>query len=332
MSAKPAAAATNPSASRRSSGEALRLGFGTAALATALLLSVGTARAGEPDAVARGEYVFRAAGGCSCHTDIAKGGAFLTGGRALKTPFGVFYSPNITPDPETGIGRWSDHDFVGAMREGVAPDGSHYFPVFPYPSFTRMADRDLLDLKAYLFSLTPVRKPNTDHDLKPPFGWRFTVGVWKWLYFEPGPYRPEPARSGTWNRGAYLATALGHCGECHTPRDMLGGLKTRLMFAGSRQGPERQLAPNITPDKATGIGRWRASDITYLLHTGFKPDGDDVQGLMSEIIEEGFRHLSDADLKAIAEYLLSLPPIHNELERKRPRPEPEPEPDFEFDF
>lgn len=303
------------------------MSVGAAALAAALLIAVGAARAAEADARARGEHVFRAAGGCSCHTDIANKGAFMAGGRALKTTFGVFYSPNITPDPETGLGRWSDEDFIRAMREGVAPDGSHYFPIFPYPSFTRITDPDLLDLKAYLFSLTPVRKPNRDHEVTPPFGWRLMAGVWKWLYFEAGSYRPDRARSDSWNRGAYLATALGHCAECHTPRDLLGGLKERLHFAGSRLGPEGQLAPNITADEATGIGRWRASDIVYLLRTGFRPDGDDVQGLMGEMVEEGFRHLSDADLEAIAEYVLSVPAIHNELERKRRQPEP----DFELD-
>ena len=287
-------------------------------LAAALSLSLAsTGGAAEDDAVKRGEYAFRAAGGCSCHTDLKGKGAFLAGGRSLKTPFGTFYSPNITPDPETGIGRWSGEDFARAMRDGVAPDGSHYFPAFPYTTFTNITDADLEDLKAYLDSVPAVRRRNTPHDVAPPFGWRFTVGPWKTLFFERGPYAPDPRRSATWNRGAYLATALAHCGECHTPRNLLGGLDTDLWYAGTKDGPEGELAPNITPHRKTGIGRWSASDLAYLLKTGFKPDFDDVQGLMAEAIEHGFKYLNDDDLNAIAEYVGSLPPIDNRVERER---------------
>ncbi len=274
----------------------------------------GGATAQEAGAAERGEYVFRAAGGCSCHTDLRRGGAFLAGGRGLKTPFGTFYSPNITPDAETGIGGWSVDDFVRAMTQGVAPDGAHYFPVFPYTAFTGITRDDLTDLKAYLDSVPPVRQPNRAHDAMPPFGWRFTVGPWKWLFFERGPYRPDPNRSASWNRGAYLATALAHCGECHTPRGLLGNLDAELWFAGVKEGPEGQLAPNITPHKTTGIGRWSAADLATLLKTGFRPDFDNVQGLMAEAIDHGFRHLSDDDRAAIAGYVLSLTPIDNRIE------------------
>jgi mono/diheme cytochrome c family protein len=271
----------------------------------------------ERTAVQRGEYVFRAAGGCSCHTDAANNGAFMAGGRPIKTPFGSIYSTNITPAPNTGIGKWSDADFLKAMTEGVGPDGTQYFPVFPYTSFTKMTPQDLLDLKAYLFSIPAVEQANKPSGLRPPFGWRLNIRFWKWLYFQPGTFQPDTTQPSEWNRGAYLATALGHCGECHTPRNLLGGRKTHMYYAGAVDGPEGELAPNITPDTATGIGAWSISDVVWLLQTGFKPDGDDTQGLMSELIENGFKHLTEADLQAVAVYLRTLTPIHNKVQAKQ---------------
>ncbi len=265
------------------------------------------------DAVARGEYIFRAAGGCGCHTDYENDGAAMAGGRPLKTPFGTFYSTNITPDRKTGIGAWSEEDFSRAMREGVGPDGRHYFPVFPYTSFTRMSDADVRDLKAYLFSLPPVRLPNTPHDVWPPFGWRIGVPFWKRLHFSAARFGRDPSRSAEWNRGAYLATVLAHCGECHTPRTLMGASKPDLRYAGSSDGPDGQLAPNITPDEATGIGEWSMADLMWFLESGLRPDGDDAQELMGEVIEYGFQYLTEADRRALAVYLASLPPIHNEL-------------------
>jgi mono/diheme cytochrome c family protein len=272
-----------------------------------------------PAAVQRGEYIFRATGGCSCHTDVKHNGAFMAGGRPMTTPFGRLYSTNITPDPTTGIGTWSDADFIKAMTEGVGPQGTHYFPAFPYTSFTRMTRQDLLDLKAYLFSVAPVAQENKPPEMRFPFGWRFGLVVWKWLYFRPGPFQPDTQQSAEWNRGAYLATALGHCGECHTPRNLLGGLNTSMYYAGSEDGPEGELAANITPDEATGIGSWSIADIVWLLQTGFKPNGDDVQGVMSELIEHGYQHLTEADLRAIAVYLRSLKPIAHKLLSKKGR-------------
>lgn len=285
-----------------------------------LVAAAGGAAAQQSGMVERGEYLFRAAGGCSCHTDLARGGAFLAGGRPLKTPFGTFYTPNITPDRDTGIGGWSAADFARAMRHGIAPDGSHYFPSFPYTAFTNITDADLEAMKAYLDTVPPVRRTNTPHDVAPPFGWRFIVGPWKWLYFERGPYAPDAGRSETWNRGAYLATALGHCGECHTPRTLLGGLDRDMWFAGVKDGPEGELVPNITPHGETGIGRWSAGDIATLLETGLKPDFDDVQGLMEEAVGNGFKYLARDDRMAIAEYVLSLPGIDNRLEPGGARP------------
>lgn len=293
-----------------------RLGARAAAAAVVLLAAAGADAAADEQRVAAGRAVLEAAGGCTCHTDFANDGPPLAGGRAIATPFGVFRSSNVTPDPETGIGRWSDADFLRAMREGLAPDGSAYFPVFPYTSFTGMSDEDLLALKAYLFSLPPVRRANQPHEAWPPFRWRFAAAAWRRLHFTPARFAPDPERSPAWNRGAYLVTAVAHCGECHTPRTRTGALDRSRWLAGAAEGPEGELAPNITPHDATGIGRWTRPDLVWYLQTGLKPDGDDTQGLMQEVIEHGFQHVPRADLEAIADYLDSVPPVENELLRR----------------
>jgi mono/diheme cytochrome c family protein len=272
----------------------------------------GAQQASDPAAVERGAYVFNAAGGCSCHTDVENQGQHLAGGRALATPFGTFYAPNITPDPATGIGSWSDVDFVRAMREGEAPDGSPYYPAFPYPAFTGMTDADLLDLKAYLFAQPAVANANREHELDAPFGWRFLMRGWRMLYFTPGPFVPDPVRSEALNRGAYLVEAMGHCGECHTPRGALGGLDHDLWLAGAADGAEGDATPNITPDAETGIGSWSDDAVRSVLSTGMLPDGDFVGGAMAEAVE-GFRHLTPADLDAIVAYLRAVPPVHNQI-------------------
>ncbi len=272
--------------------------------------AAGPAPAPDPAAVSRGEYLLRAAGGCTCHT--AGDGASLAGGRPLETPFGVYYSTNLTPDPETGLGDWTDADFIRAMREGVGPDGTDYFPVFPYTSFTRMTQDDLRDMLAYLRSLEPVRAPARPHEAG-VLGWRVAARAWRRAFFEPGPLGVEAGRPDAWHRGRYLVEALAHCGECHTPRGLAGRLDARMHLAGSVEGPEGELAPNITPDDETGIGSWSRPDLTWFLQTGLKPDGDDTQGLMSEVIEHGYAHLSDADLGSIAEYLRSVPPVRHRV-------------------
>jgi mono/diheme cytochrome c family protein len=268
------------------------------------------------DPLARGKHVLEAAGGCTCHTDVKGGGAPLAGGRPMKTPFGVFYSTNITPDPDTGIGRWTDDDFLRAMHEGRSPTGSAYFPVFPYTSFTGMTDEDVLALKAYLFSLPPVRKENRKPDAPPPFSWRIGAWAWQLAFFTPQRFEPDSAKSPTWNRGAYLSTAVAHCGECHTPRNLAGALDRSRWMIGSEDGPEGELAPNVTPDDDTGIGRWTLTDLVWFLQTASMPDGDDSTGLMKEVIEEGYTHLPESDLQAIGEYLESLAPVRNELLRE----------------
>ncbi len=261
--------------------------------------------------LARGAALFAAAGCQGCHTDVKNKGALLAGGRALATPFGTFYTPNITPDVETGIGGWSDADFIGALRDGLSPSGEHLYPAFPYTSYTLMSDDDMRALKAYVFSLPPVRQENRAHDLNFPFSWRPLLGIWKWMNFTAGAFEPNPAKSPSWNRGAYLVEALGHCGECHTPRGALGGLDRSRWLAGTTDGPDGGKVPNITPDEATGIGGWSASQVTGALRTGLLPDGDVVGATMGEVVENTTSRLSDEDRAAIAEYLLTQTAVAN---------------------
>lgn len=268
----------------------------------------------------QGEYIYRAASCETCHTDSKHAGKPLAGGHALVTPFGTFYSPNITPDKETGIGRWSEQDFVRAMRLGMSPDGDHYYPAFPYPSYTKLSDDDIRALWAYLKTRPPVMQANRQHDLKWFARSRSFVGSWKRLYFTPGAYQPDVSKSQTWNRGAYLAEAAAHCGECHTPRNSLGGIKTEQRYAGTRSGPDGGVVPNITPDKKTGIGKWRASELVEYLSTGLTPEGDSAGDLMAEVIDNGLKYLTTEDLAAIAEYVLSLPPVENAV-RKPKKPD-----------
>ncbi len=270
---------------------------------------------GEEDAIERGEYLVRAGGCFSCHT--AAGGPKLAGGRALTTPFGTFYTPNITPDPDTGIGRWTDAQFLRALRDGIRPDGANYFPVFPYTSFTRITDNDALALKAYLFSLPAVRQQNRPHDVPFPLSWRFLQSGWKLLFFTPGPFRPAPDRNAAYNRGAYLVTALAHCGECHTPRNFLGATRSDLSLAGTADGPDGQVVPNVTPDPGTGIGKWEKDDVVELLRTGKTPEQSRVKGAMREVIQDGLKYLSKSDLEAIADYLFAQPAIVHDVAPKR---------------
>jgi len=271
------------------------------------------AAAGNPE---RGKYLFDAAGCLGCHTDTKNKGLPLTGGRAFKTSFGTFYSPNITPDRKTGIGDWTDDDFVRAIRNGVSPDKEHYYPVFPYASYTGMALDDILDLKAYLVSTPAVNKPNRAHDLEFPFSWRFMMTGWKLLFFRTGPFEPDPTRSAEWNRGAYLVEALGHCAECHTARNRFGGLERDMWLAGTKTGPEGGMVPNITPDKATGIGTWTNTDLANALKIGMLPDGDFVGEGMAEFVENSGSRLNDSDIKAIGVHLKALPPINNAVKTK----------------
>jgi mono/diheme cytochrome c family protein len=269
--------------------------------------AAGTAAEAADPAVARGAYVFRAAGCLACHTDAEGGGAPLAGGRALETPFGTFYSPNITPDPRTGIGAWSEADFITALRHGTSPDGDPYYPAFPYTSYTGMTDEDMRDLFAYLMAQPPVERDNRAHALNFPYSLRFTLTGWQILFFEPGAYQPVADEDAAWNRGAYLVRHLGHCGECHSPRGFFGAVDEERALAGNPEGPGGDKVPNLTPSPE-GLADWSDSDIAFALKTGITPDGDFLSDSMGEVIEEGTSHLSDADLSAIAIYLKSLPP------------------------
>jgi len=285
--------------------------LGAAAAALCFWVQPAAAQETESDAIARGEILFAAGGCANCHTDKKAKGPLAAGGAALKTPFGVFYAPNITPDKEHGIGAWTDAQFMRALRDGVAPDGSHYFPVFPYTSFTNMTDADMKALKAFVFTLKPVARPNRPHEVGFPFNVRLAQVFWKALFFERGPYQTNAAKSAEWNRGAYLARAVVHCGECHTPRNSLGGLDRSRWFTGAKkgEGPEGEAVPNIRSDAGSGIHDWSAKQVVTYLESGQDPDGDYAGSLMFDVVDQGTELLSDADRKAIAAYVKDLPPL-----------------------
>jgi len=255
--------------------------------------------------IQRGEYIFMMGGCVSCHTDDSKKQPGPAGGVELETPFGTFYTPNITPDSETGIGGWSDRQFLDAMRKGLSPDGEHYYPSFPYTSYTKMNDRDLLDLKAYLDSLSPVSRVAKTHDLSFPFNQRWLMGIWKFLFFEQQPFHPISSRTDSWNRGAYIVNGPGHCAECHTPRNIFGGLQSDELLAGTPNGPDGESVPSINPQKGESFKKWTETDIVFALQTGMLPDGDFIGGSMGHVVENCTSKLSDADLLSIAEYLIS---------------------------
>jgi mono/diheme cytochrome c family protein len=253
---------------------------------------------------ARGELLFHIGGCTNCHT--AKDGPLLAGGDPIASPYGDFHAPNITPDPETGIGGWTLEQFARAMREGRDPEGRPLYPSFPYTSYTRMTDEDLAALKAYLDTLPAVSQPSKPHELWFPFNLRWGLYLWQWLFFAPERFAPDPARDAAWNRGAYLVLAPGHCGECHTPRTFYGVLELDRAFTGAQLGKER--VPDITPDPGRGIGEWSEGDVGTFLKLGMTPDGDFVGSDMAKVVNNGTSKLPDADVAAIVAYLRSLPP------------------------
>jgi mono/diheme cytochrome c family protein len=284
------------------------------ALTLAAVLAGGGAFAQDDSAVRRGEYVAHAAGCIGCHTDTAPGSAKFGGGRPLGTPFGTFYGPNITPHPQAGIGRWSVDDLRRAMRRGERPDGAHYYPAFPYPAYARITDGDLGDLWAYLRSLPPSDRPNRAHHLGFPYRWRALLGVWKRLYFAPTPFVPDPKAGPAASRGAYLVEVLGHCGECHTPRNALGALRDDRHLAGARLPQGR--APNLTP---TRLSKLTDAALAELLRTGTGPQGE-LADSMAEVVDNSTSRLTAADLGAMIAYLRSLPALPEQRQRDRERP------------
>ncbi len=274
-------------------------------VAATLLLVAATAST-QDSAIERGEYLIYAGGCVDCHTEDTDEASPLSGGRALESPFGTFYSPNITPDNATGIGSWSDDDFLKALWDGISPNGDHYYPAFPYTSYTGVSREDLLAMKAFLFSLEPVEKPTPEHDLAWYISTRLAAGAWKLKNFDSARFSLVPERSDQWNRGAYLVRHLGHCGECHTPRSSLGAMQVDQELAGNPDGPDDSKIPNITPDRKDGIGKWTVSDIEYFLDIGMFPDGDFVGSTMSAVIDDNTSKLTKNDRIAIATYLKSI--------------------------
>jgi mono/diheme cytochrome c family protein len=256
--------------------------------------------------LANGQAVFNAGGCSSCHAVPKQDDRLkLGGGLAMPSPFGTFHVPNISPDPNDGIGRWSEADFVNAVLKGTSPGGAHYFPAFPYPSYAHASVDDVRDLFAYLKTLPPVSGKAPDHDVPFPFNIRRNIGGWKWLFMEGKPFVADASKPASWNRGAYLVNGFGHCAECHSPRNALGGIVAAQRFAGGPNPEGEGWVPNITQKR---LGEWSAKDIAYFLETGQTPDGDTAGGSMARVIRNT-SHLSAEDRDAMAEYVKSLAPL-----------------------
>ena len=257
------------------------------------------------DAVKRGEYLARAADCMVCHTAI--GGTQYAGGLGIPLPFGTLYSTNITPDKETGIGGYSDQDFINAVKHGVRRDGVNLYPAMPFTSYGYMTDADVLAIKAYLFSLPPVHAANRRDTLAFPYNQRWTMVAWSLMFDTSASFRPNPERSPEWNRGAYIAEALAHCGDCHTPRNLAFALDNRRKFAGAVAAGWR--AFNITSEKATGIGDWSDSDLIVYLSTGHASGRGTAAGPMGEAVDQSFSRMAPSDIRALVAYLRSIPAI-----------------------
>jgi mono/diheme cytochrome c family protein len=252
-----------------------------------------------------GKTMFFAGGCSSCHaTPNQDDKTRLGGGFGLKSPFGTFFAPNISSDPKDGIGGWSEADFATAMLKGTSPDGQHLYPAFPYTSYQRMKLDDVRDLFAYLKTLPAVQAASKPHDVPFPFNIRRTLGGWKFLFLEGTPFTPDPAKDASWNRGAYLANGPAHCAECHSPRNILGGIVASQRFAGGPEAVGDGFVPNITP-KGLSMSH---EELVKLLATGEMPDGDTVGGEMAKVTANTSK-LSAEDRAAIATYIKSLPPV-----------------------
>lgn len=259
----------------------------------------------EPD-VANGERLFNAGGCASCHaSDVDASPPLLGGGLALATAFGVFHVPNISPDTSHGIGQWTMLDFVNAMKQGVSPRRHHYYPAFPYTSYTRMTVADLVDLKTYLDTLPTDQTANREHELEFPWNIRIGVGFWKLLNLNTEPVVRGLPDDVEIRRGQYLVEGPGHCGECHTPRDWTGGLELQHWLAGAPDPEGDGRVPNITP---AGLQGWSKGDIAYYLQSGFTPDFDTVGGSMVKV-QKNMAKLPVEDIEAIAAYLTAIPAI-----------------------
>jgi len=260
-----------------------------------------------------GKTVFFAGGCASCHATPGQDDKTrLGGGFGLKSPFGTFYAPNISPDPKDGIGQWSEADFVTAMVKGTAPDGRHYFPAFPYTSYQRIGTGDLRDLFAHLKTLPAVQDKSKPHDVPFPFNIRRTLGGWKFLFLDGKPFEGDPGKDAAWNRGAYLVNGPGHCAECHSPRNILGGIIASQRFAGGPSPDGDGFVPNIT-QKGLSMSH---EQLVRLLETGETPDGDTVGGEMAKVTANTAK-LTAEDRAAIATYIKSLPPVEGPKRREK---------------
>jgi mono/diheme cytochrome c family protein len=256
-----------------------------------------------PD-LANGKTMFLIGGCSSCHAVPKQDdGTKLGGGLAINSPFGVFYVPNISPDQKDGIGAWSEAQFITAMTQGTSPSGEHLYPALPYTSYQRMAFNDVCDLFAYLKTLPPMAGKVRDHDLPFPFNIRRGLGLWKLLFLDGQPFKPEPSKSVQWNRGTYLVNGPGHCAECHSPRNIFGAVITSRRFTGGPSPAAQGGVPDITQHK---LGKWSEADIAETLETGLTADSDRVGGPMVEVVRNTSQ-LSAADREAIAAYIKSLP-------------------------
>src|SRR5277367_6839015 len=256
------------------------------------------------DTVARGEYLAKAADCVACHT-VAGSDKGFAGGVGFRLPFGTIYSSNITADPDSGIGSWSDEEFVRAVREGVRNDGQHLYPAFPYPAYTGLSRDDVLAIKAYLLSLPPIKQKNRANDLAFPFNQRWAMGFWNAAFFKSQRFMADPAKSPQWNSGAYLATALGHCAECHTPRNFGFGLEHGNELAGQELQGWR--AYNITADVAHGVGSWSDAELAAYLKSGHAPGHASAAGPMGEAVSHSLQFMNDADVASLVAYLRSVP-------------------------
>lgn len=255
---------------------------------------------GDPE---RGAYLARIGGCIACHSDFRAGGQPLAGGPPLKTDFGTFYAPNLTTDPGAGIGDWSLGDFARAVRQGVSPEGEPYYPAFPYPFYTKLSDQDVADLFAAFKTVPAVPTPAPPHDIPAPFNLRAGLKLWRALFFEEGRFRPDPARSEAFNRGAYLVTGPAHCGACHTPRNFLGARQAEEALHGAGGLPGGGESAPITSQSLRRNG-WDEDSLVFGLKTGATPSGDVLGGSMGEVIRDGTAWATEQDLRAIATFLL----------------------------
>ena len=257
-----------------------------------------------PGDVARGKDIFFAGGCASCHATPNQADRLrLGGGLEMKSPFGSFYAPNISPHPRDGIGNWTNADLANAMMRGVSPDGAHYYPAFPYTSYAGMQADDARHLMAYIRTLQLVEGRARDNGLGFPFNIRRMLGVWKWMFFDTAQVKTDPARSASWNRGQYLTEALGHCAECHSPRNALGALVDSQRYAGGPEAHGDGWVPNITP---RSLKDWTRGEWVQLLQMGLTAEGDSVGGSMGSVVKN-IAELPKADAEAMADYLMTLP-------------------------